>query len=168
MGIRSNSTAEAKHRNLHAGFLILTHTRSLYYGITVSFKQMRIRQYANLYHSGGIEIYDRVTEAMSSPENSPEMTVLRIRIDEDHFTALLNDQPLTHFPYQHDFQEINMIELSSDGEVEVVQLEERKVPVGLFPNTGDVCRNREWQADCEYWRKLGYCGGVSSSRYQEF
>ena len=168
--IRSNSTVEKTKRFLRVKFVILTHTKSIYYGIRVSFRRRNVLQYGKLHKSMDIKIFDDLTKAMDSPDSSPDITVLRIVVEQDHFTPLLNDQPLTQFPHQHDFKEINLLELISDGKVEFVHLEKKRVP-NLFPNSGgmsggEVCRNKELEEDCEKWQQYGYCGEYS--QYKDF
>ena len=169
--VRSNSTAELKEIYLEVGFMILTHLKSLYYGISVNFKDRNIRQYANLHDVGSIDIYDQMTEAMLQPDTLPVETVLRIKVEAENFATLLNDEPLTKFPHQHDFREINLVEVRGDGgEVEVVQLARKVVPNGIFPNSGggQICRDKELKEDCEFWGEMGYCGVETVSRYGMF
>ena len=162
--IRSNSTVDVKLRYLETAFNVFTQTDCHYYNIVVNFKEKLVHQFAHLPQSA-LGIYDKLTEEMGSPDASPDRTVLRIRVEEHFFAAFLNDQPLKVFPHLQGYMELNIIEATSDGEVEIVQLEERMVPV-LSPNSGELCRNSELGADCEMWRQSGYC--QDTSQYQEF
>ena len=166
--IRSNSTVDVEKKSLVARFMILTHTQSIYYGITVDFGRKKVFQRAKLHNVGRVNIQEKLTEAMHSPDSSPNSTVLRIRVEDDHFTPLLNDQPLKHFLHLHNYSDITLVEVMSDGKIEVVQLEERTVPLALVPLSGGACHDKELEEDCEMWQQYGYCGNACSSQYREF
>merc|ERR1719471_2056874 len=107
-----------------------------------------------------MEDYENIKESMNSPDTDPDTTVLRIRVESDSFTALLNDQPLNPFPLPlHDVGQLNLVEAACDGFLDVVQLEER-VQMAMEPNSvfeDKDCSDSDYTEECVFWRKFGYC-----------